>query len=146
MRGYFPESVSDFTKEQCEEYLSAHPNGLRADSVRARLRVIAPENKPSEKKVKEEKSKERKIEQTKSESANRQVKTDNPEKPTEPKLYRETKNKSAPNDVGGVILKLLCCAGAIALVAFAAYKWQWIGAGAAGPMAYIACRNIWNEW
>lgn len=41
MRGYFPESVSDYTKEQCEEYLSAHPNGLRSDSVRDRLKKLS---------------------------------------------------------------------------------------------------------
>lgn len=40
MRGYFPDSVSDYTKEQCEEYLSAHPNGLRADSIRERLKTF----------------------------------------------------------------------------------------------------------
>lgn len=46
MRGYFPESVSDYTREQCEEYLAAHPNGLRADSVRERLKVLSPPDPP----------------------------------------------------------------------------------------------------
>ena len=41
MRGYFPESVSDYTKEQCEEYLATHPNGLRSDSVRDRLKKLS---------------------------------------------------------------------------------------------------------
>ena len=145
MRGYFPESVSDYTKEQCEEYLSAYPNGLRADSVRARLRVLAPESKPSEKKIKEKAPKEIKIEQARSESKNSQVKKDKPLKQTEPKPSKEIKSVSTKNDAGEVIFKLLCCAGAIALVAFAAYKWHWIGVGAAGPMAYVACRNIWNN-
>lgn len=143
MRVYFPESVSDYTKEQCEEYLSAHPNGLRADSVRARLRTLTPENKPSGRKVKEEVPKEKEIEQAKSDSKNNQE--DKPIKRTEPKQSKEIKSVSTKSDAGEVIFKLLCCAGAIALVAFAAYKWHWIGAGAAGPMAYVACRNIWNN-
>ena len=145
MRGYFPESVSDYTKEQCEEYLSAHPNGLRADSVRARLHVLSPENKSGGKKVKEETLEESKVDQTNVGLKNSQVKIDKPVQPTEPKQPKETKPVTTKNDVGEVIFKLLCCAGAIALVAFAAYKWHWIGAGAAGPMAYIACRNIWNN-
>lgn len=145
MRGYFPESVSDYTKEQCEEYLSAHPNGLRADSVRARLRVLSPENKSGGKKIEEETPKERKVEQTKSQAKKHQVNQDKPIPPTEPKQSREIKPVSSRNNAGEVIFKLICCAGAIAIVAFAAYKWHWIGAGAAGPMAYLACRNIWNN-
>lgn len=43
MRGFFPENVSNYTREQCEEYLAAHPNGLRSDSVRERLRVLSQE-------------------------------------------------------------------------------------------------------
>lgn len=41
MRGYFPTDVSNFTKEQCEEYLAAYPNSLKAESVRARLMTLS---------------------------------------------------------------------------------------------------------
>ena len=42
MRGYFQDDVSDYTKEQCEEYLREHPNGLHAEYVRERLKIISP--------------------------------------------------------------------------------------------------------
>lgn len=47
MRGNFPTNVSDFTKEQCEEYLEFYPNGLKAEGVRERLNLISPKNKTS---------------------------------------------------------------------------------------------------
>ena len=45
MRGYFPTNVSDFTKEQCEEYLASYPNSLKAEIVRERLNLLSPKQK-----------------------------------------------------------------------------------------------------
>lgn len=45
MRGYFPQSVSDYTKEQCQEYLENFPNGLNAESVKNRLELITNQSK-----------------------------------------------------------------------------------------------------
>lgn len=41
MRGFLTDNVSDYSKEQCEQYLKDHPNGLSADYVRERLKVLA---------------------------------------------------------------------------------------------------------
>lgn len=40
MRGYSSGKISDYTKEQCEEYLAKYPNGLNADYIRERLSIL----------------------------------------------------------------------------------------------------------
>lgn len=40
MRGYFPTNVSDYTIDQCKEYLSNYPNGLNAEAVKGRLSLL----------------------------------------------------------------------------------------------------------
>ena len=40
MKGFFPENVSEYTKEQCNQYLAQYPDSLQADAVRERLKVL----------------------------------------------------------------------------------------------------------
>lgn len=40
MKGFFPENVSEYTKEQCNQYLAQYPESLQADAVRERLKVL----------------------------------------------------------------------------------------------------------
>ena len=53
MRGYFPKSVSDYTKEQCQEYLENFPSGLNAESVKNRLELLTNQSKENLQKCRE---------------------------------------------------------------------------------------------
>lgn len=53
MRGYFPQSVSDYTKEQCQEYLENFPDGLNAESVKNRLELLTNQSKENLQKCRE---------------------------------------------------------------------------------------------
>ena len=167
MRGYFPDNVSEYTKEQCEEYLMDHPNGLRADLVRERLKILTsptptdtvydeemywehshntiaglesykhkyPQGKHIEECISLLKNKEDGT-NTGSTSSNSELSGS---------MSNTTNTDSSGTDGGEKIVKVLLCIGVIVLVLFATFKWHWIGTAIAAPLAYIACRNIWNE-
>lgn len=153
MRGYFPKNVSDFTKEQCEEYLASFPNSLKSEVVRERLKNITDEDDlywekhhrstvelnsyqikfPNGKHIEECRGLLSKIEKVSSTRTNTgSVKTHQSQIPDGP-------------DGWEVFFKLILCAGAIALVFLAAFKWEWIRVYFAVPLAYVACRSIWKE-
>lgn len=172
MRGYFPENVSDYTKEQCEEYLAAHPNGLKADYVRERLKVLAPA-RPQKIEINEEEEywkknhntidelrsyqnrfpKGKHIEECKAllkskEGASMPTSSTTTTSSTSSSSTSSSTNTPHPNSSGPdgweVFGKILLSIGAVALVFFAAYKWHWIGTSIAAPMAYVAWKNIWD--
>lgn len=169
MRGYFPDNVSDYTKEQCEEYLKDHPNGLRADYVRERLKLLAPSQpkatvvdeeeeywKHNHNTIAELRSYKNKYPQGKHlAECNALLKSKeggtspNATSTTSSTTTNTTTNThhtySSGTDGWEVFGKILLSIGAVVLVIFAAYKWHWIGTSIAGPMAYVALRNIWNE-
>lgn len=136
----FPKNVSEYTREQCEEYLKAYPKGLNADNVRERLKTLTSvENRKGRNGAAERGPKHNGVNGAQNSSGKKQPESSGKKKP------EKTVCPPSGPDIGSIIFKLLCCAGAMALVAFAAYKWHWIGVGAAGPMAAMACRTIWKE-
>lgn len=57
MRHYnFQSQIDKYTIEDCREYLDKYPNGLMADSVRARLASLEPVNGYSEQEIRDEDS------------------------------------------------------------------------------------------
>lgn len=167
MRGYFTDNVSDYTKEQCEEYLKNHPNGLRADYVRERLQHLT-QSKSNDTVVDEEeywKHNHTTIAELRSyknkfphgkhlEECNALLKSKEIEPNTSTSSTSSSSSGSTTNttqsyssgtDGWTVFGKILLSIGAVVLVIFAAYKWHWIGTSIAGPMAYVAIRNIWSE-
>lgn len=166
MRGYFPDNVSEYTKEQCEEYLMDHPNGLRADFVRERLKILTPPT-PTETVDDEEKYWEhshntiaglesykhkypqgKHIEECIALLKNNEDGTNtgsiSPDSELSGSMSNTTNTDYSGTD-GGKFGKVLLCIGVIVLVLFAAYKWHWFGTTIATPLAYFTCRNIWNE-
>lgn len=163
MRVYFPTNVSDFTKEQCEKYLASYPNSLKSEIVRDRLKILCSQQDNSPNISVEDDLYWEKHHSSKAELKSYQnkfpngkhieeccaliSKMENPSA-TEKDTGSVNTSKTHPSDKQDgweVFFKLILCAGAIALVFLAAYKWNWIGVSFAGPLAYVACRSIWKE-
>lgn len=162
MRGYFPTNVSDFTKEQCEEYLASFPNSLKSEVVRERLKILCPKednyNITDEDDLYWEKHHQSAVELN-----SYRIKFPNGKHIEECRDLLSKMEKASPvgtntgsvkagssqssdgPDGWEVFIKLILCAVAIALVFLAAYKWEWIGVSFAGPLAYVACRSIWKD-
>lgn len=168
MRGYFPDNVSDYTKEQCEEYLRDHPNGLRADYVRERLKLLTP-LKPDDTDADEEeywkhnhttlaelRSYKNKYPRGKHlaecnallKSLEGGANTGASSSISSSESLEETNNTSLSEpsgDEGWIIFgKIVLSIGSVVLVFFAAVKWHLIGTTIAGAMAATVMREIWK--
>ena len=118
MKGYFPENVSEYTKEQCDQYLARYPDSLQADAVRERLKVLTG-------------------------STGSKPKT--PPPPGKVDDSFQAGEDPEPNGFAGWsdFSKALLTIGIIALVIFLYVQNMWVvGSGA----AIVGLRSIWNIW